>query len=149
MFYQSCLSRWKHMQEGEKRWGYFAHFQIQLLKLTLRNSKLKKERHCAQKSVKRFCTTGSLLIGARDIKYFCQHHWRSHSTPCGWLFESAQHLAEAKMPNRLFTSYKERNIKRNRKHHHTISVKLLCDHILILCSALITLYFCTPTTLKK
>lgn len=59
--------------------GYFAHFQIQLLKLTLRNSKLKKERGYAQKSLKRFCTTELLLIGARDVKYFCQHHWRSHS----------------------------------------------------------------------
>lgn len=129
MFSKSSLLRWMkaYVGRGKKmripQWGYSAYFQTQFLKLTLIIKKGGRFFTEICEEILYHCTR------LRDIHYFCQQHWRSHSTPHGWLFESAEHLAEVKIPNSLLTSYEETNIKQTRKHHHTIYIKLLCDYL--------------------
>lgn len=97
--------------------------------------------------MKRFCTTEPPLIGARDIKYFA-----STTEEVIQLVDGSLNQLNIQKP-KCHTAYlevlKKKNIKPIGKHHHTISIKLLCDYILILHSALTALYFSTTTSRKK
>lgn len=100
-----------------------------------------------------FCTTESLLIGARNIKYFAN----TTEEVIQLVHGSLNQLNIQRKP-KCHTAYlevkKEKKNKTNQKtspfnFYKTISIKLLCDYILIAHSALTALYFSTTTTSRK